>query len=239
MWGTVLALALLSTADPVRIGIAVLLFARPRPVLHLAALWLGGVLVGAAVALAVLFGLHDLALGVMHRVALATAGRTAGHIQIAMGVLALVVAVLIAVGFSARQPVQAAIPGYELSCRATPTAFSRLSTRALDALRGGPPWIIFVVGLCITTDLRYLAALTAILASGAAMGTQVGAAAVYAVVALAFAEIPLASQLAAPAKNRAAMSRVHDWVKARRRAVLGVTVGVLGVFLMTSGMGHV
>ena len=71
------------------------------------------------------------------------------------------------------------------------------------------------------------------------MGTQVGAAAVYTVVALAFAEIPLATQLAAPARTRAVMSQVHDWVKARRRAVLGIIVAVLGVLLMTSGMGHV
>jgi hypothetical protein len=36
-----------------------------------------------------------------------------------------------------------------------------------------------------------------------------------------------------------AMSRVHDWVQARRRAVLGIVVAALGVFLMTTGMGHV
>jgi uncharacterized membrane protein len=35
------------------------------------------------------------------------------------------------------------------------------------------------------------------------------------------------------------MSRVHTWVKARWRAVVGVVVAVLGVLLMTTGMGHV
>jgi len=35
------------------------------------------------------------------------------------------------------------------------------------------------------------------------------------------------------------MSRVHEWVKARRQAVLGLIVAVLGVLLMTTGMGHV
>ncbi len=239
MWGTVLVLALVAGADPVRIGIAVLLFARERPVLHLVALWLGGVVVGIVLALGVLFGLHDVALGVMHRVQLATTSSTAGHIQIVMGVLALVVAASIAVGFSVRQRTPVAMPADNLSCQAGPTAFSRLSTRALHALEAGPPWITFLVGVGISTDFRYLAALTAILASGAAMGTQVSAAAVYTVLGLAFAEIPIASQLAAPARTRAVMSHVHDWVLARRRAVLGLIVAVLGVFLMTSGLGHV
>jgi hypothetical protein len=242
MWGTVLALALYAGVDPVRIGIAVLLCSRPRPVVHLVALWLGGMVVGVVVGLAVLFGLHDLALAVMHRVELAANSSTVGHIQIAMGVLALLVAAPIAVGFSARQRAAVApstVPGEDPSRRTAPTAFSRLSTRALDALQAGPPWVSFLIGVGLTTDFRYLAALVAILASGTALGTQVSAAAIYTVVGLAFAEIPLASHLAAPAQTHAVMSRLHDWVKARWRLVLGVIVAVLGVVLMTTGMGHV
>jgi Sap, sulfolipid-1-addressing protein len=238
MWGTVLALALVAGLDPGRIGIALLLFSRRRAVLHLVALWLGGMAVGVVLALGVLFGLHDVVLGVMDRVELATSSSAAGRIQIAMGVLALVVAAAIAIGFSVRQP--AAVPADgSSSLQAGPTRFSRLSTRALRALQSGPPWITFLVGVGITTDFRYLAALTVILASGAALGTQVSAAAAYTLVGLAFAEIPLACHLAAPARTGAVMSRVHDWVQARRRAVLGVVVAALGVFLMTTGMGHV
>src|SRR5271169_600664 len=235
MWGTVLAIALVAMADPVRIGIAVLLFSRSRPVLHLVAFWLGGMTVGVVLGLGVLFGLHDVALGVMQRVELAATSSTVGHIQIVAGMLAL----LVAVGFPARQHAGVAISVDDVSCQAAPSAFSRLSTRALDALQAGPLWITFVVGVCLTTDFRYLAVLTAILASGAAVGTQVSAAAVYTVVGLAFVEIPLACQLAAPASTGAVMSRVHDWVKARRRAVLGVIVALLGVFLMTTGVAHV
>jgi hypothetical protein len=239
MWGTVLAVALVATADPVRIGIAVLLCGRPRPMLHLVALWLGGLAVGVVLGLGVLVGLHGLALQVMQRIELASASPTAGLIQIAIGVLALVLAASIVVGVSARQRTRVAVSGDDPSRQATPTAFSRLSTRALDALQAGPLWVSFVVGVVITTDFRYLAALTAILASGAALSTQLSAAAVYTVVALAFVEIPLACQLAAPARTRVVMSYIHDWVKARRRAVLGGIVGVLGVLLMTTGLGHI
>jgi hypothetical protein len=238
MWVTVLALALVATADPVRIGIAVVLFARQRPVLHLVALWLGGMAVGVLLALGVLFGLHDVALGVMHRVELATTSSTAGHIQIAMGVLALLVAALIAVGFSVRNRTRV-VTVADAGSDQGPTAFSRLSTRALGALQAGSPWTTFLIGVGISTDFRYLAALTAILASGAAVGTQVSAAAVYTVVGFAFAEIPLVSQLASPARTRAVMSYVHDWVRARSRAVLGVVVAVLGICLVTTGMAHV
>ncbi|MDT5259331.1 MAG: hypothetical protein QOD10_4411 [Mycobacterium sp.] len=239
MWGTVLALALVATADPVRIGIAIVLFARQRPVLHLVALWLGGMAVGVVLGVAVLFGLHDVALGVMHRVQLATTSSTAGHIQIVMGVLALVVAALIAVGFSVRHRARVATVADAGSGQAGPTAFSRLGTRAMGALQEGPAWITFLIGVGISTDFRYLAALTAILASGAAVGTQVGAAAVYTVVGFAFAEIPLVSQLASPARTLAVMSQVHAWAKARSRAVLGVIVAVLGICLVTTGMAHV
>lgn len=228
MWGTVLALALVAGLDPGRIGIALLLFSRRRPLLHLVALWLGGLAVGVALAAGALFGLHGIALRAMHRVEVATAGPTAGQIQIAVGALALVVAAAIAVGCSVRRADAKAF-----------SAFSRLSTRALDGLQAGPPWITFLVGVGITTDFRYLGALTVILASGAALSSQVGAAAAYTLVGLAFAEVPLVCYLAAPARTRALMSRVHDWVRARRRAVLGVIVAALGVFLMTSGLGHV
>ena len=205
----------------------------------LVALWLGGMAMGVVVALAVLFGLHDPVLAVIHRVQLAASSSTVGHIQIVMGALALVVAAPIAVGFSARRRTPMAMPGDGPSRQASPTTFSRLSTRALDALQAGPPWISFLVGVGITTDLRYLAALTAILASGTALSTQFSAAAMYTVVALAYAEIPIAGHVAAPARTRAVMSHVHDWIMARRRGMLGAIVAVLGVFLVTTGMGHV
>jgi len=220
-----------AAADPVRIGITVLLFSKPRPTPHLLALWLGGLAVGGVLNLAALFGLRDLALGVTHRVELVTASAAAGYVQIVMGVLALVLAAVI-VGFSARQRAPA-------PATVRVAALSRVAGRAVEALQSGPPWTTFLLGTVIFADLRYLAALTAILASGATADAQFGAAALYTVVSLAYVEIPLACQWAAPAKTRAAMSRVHEWVRARRREVLGTLVAVLGIFLTASGLGYV
>jgi hypothetical protein len=68
MWCTVLVLAFVATVDPVRLGASVLLYSRPRPVPHLVAFWLGGLTTSAVLALGVLFGLRDVALGTNHPV---------------------------------------------------------------------------------------------------------------------------------------------------------------------------
>jgi len=231
MWCTVLLLALVATVDPVRLGTSVVLYSRPRPVRHLVTFWLGGLTISAVVALSVLFGVRDFALRTVHRVQLAAASSTAGDIQIAAGALVLLIAA-VAAGFLPRQRTRLVMPPV------TSTAVSRLSMRVHDALRAGPLWVPFVLGAGLLMDFRYLAALTAILASGVATGTQVSAAALYTVVTLAFIEIPLASQLAAPELTGQVMSQVHGWVKARRQQVSVLVIALLGVFLMTRGMGH-
>ncbi len=121
----------------------------------------------------------------------------------------------------------------------TSSALSRLSTRAQDALQTRPLWVPFVLGAGLFTDFRYLLPLSAIVASGAAAGTQITATAMFAVVSLAFLEIPLASRLAAPVKTGEVMSQAHAWVKARRHQVFALIIALLGIFLMTTGMGHV
>lgn len=239
MWCTVLLLAFVATVDPVRLGTSVVLYSRPRPVRHLVTFWLGGLTVSAVVALGVLFGMRDFALRTVHRVQLAAASSAAGNIQIAAGVLVLLIAAL-AVGLVPRQRMRLVMPLADSSRMRTltSTTFSRLSTRVHDALLAGPLWVPFVLGVGLLMDFRYLAALTAILASGATAGTQVSAAALYTVVTLAFIEIPLASQLAAPARTGEVMSQVHSWVKARRQQVFALVIALLGVFLTTRGLGQ-
>ena len=97
----------------------------------------------------------------------------------------------------------------------------------------------FVLGVGLFMDFRYLFALGAIVASRATARTEVTATAVFAVVSLAFIEIPLASQLVAPEKTGEVMSQAHGWVKARRHQVFAAIIALLGVFLMSTGIGHV
>lgn len=243
VWGAVLVMALAAMADPLRIGITVLVVSRPRPVLQLLAFWLGGLVMGFAVGLGVLFLLRDLALDFINDLESTTATSTVGLVQIAIGVLALLLAGMIALRFPARRRVPVSVPDVEAQASAlqpsTPTASSRLSKRAGDAMQGGSLWVAFVAGAWLATPLQFVAALTAILASGASAGTQVVALVVYHVVALAFAEIPLLSQLVAPDKTQAVMLRVHDWVLPRRRQLIAVILAVVAIFLVVNGIGSV
>jgi hypothetical protein len=61
--------------------------------------------------------------------------------------------------------------------------------------------------------------------------------AVYHVVALAFAEIPLGSALVAPDHTQTVMLRVHDWVLPRRRQLIAVIIAVVAALLVVNGFG--
>ncbi|MBX9978736.1 MULTISPECIES: GAP family protein [Mycobacterium] len=238
MWLTVLVLACVATADPLRIGVGVALSSRRQAVGPLAAFWLGGMAVSAVLAAVVLFGVRDTALATMHRMQVATASATAGHIQIGMGVVALLIA---GAGVAPRQRSRLGISdshGSALQLR-TAATMSRLSHRAQDALQARPIRMSFTLGVGMLVDFRYLGALTAIVTSGVAMGTQISAAGAYSLIALAFVELPLVSRLAAPAKTDRMMSAVNKWAKARRQQVFALVIGVLGVFLMTRGLDHI
>ncbi len=241
VWGAVLVMALAAMADPLRIGITVLVISRPRPVLQLLAFWIGGVAMGFGVGLGVLFLLRDLALDFMNDLESTTATSTVGVIQITIGVLALLLAAMIAMRFPTRRRARVTIPDVEAQAPAmepsTPSALSRLSTRAGDAMQGGSLWVAFVAGAWLATPLQFIAALAAILASGASAGTQVVALVAYHVVALASAEIPLLSQLVAPDKTQAVILRVHDWVLPRRRHLIAVIIAVVAIFLVVNGFG--
>ena len=99
MSSAVLVLSVVVAMDPVRIGITAFLISRPRPMLNLFAFWLGGMAAGIAIALVVLVFLRDFALSVMREVVSAASSPIVAHIQVAIGVLA----VLIAARLRARQ----------------------------------------------------------------------------------------------------------------------------------------
>ncbi|WP_081287544.1 GAP family protein [Mycobacterium asiaticum] len=234
MWCMVLVLALVATVDPVRIGVTVALSSRPRSLGPLVAFWLGGLAVSTVVTATVLFGMRDVTLAAVHRVQLAAASPNAGHIQVAMGVLALAVAA-VTMGLSPHRQVREGLASTDLT---EPRALSRLVTRGEEALRSRPLGMAFALGVGMLVDFRLLAALTAIAASGAAPGVQIGASGMYILIALSFVEIPLVSQLAAPATTDRIMGSVHRWTKDRRQQVAAVVIGVVGVLLMTRGIGH-
>jgi hypothetical protein len=84
--------------------------------------------------------------------------------------------------------------------------------------------------------VEFLVALGVIVASGAAVGAQLGAVVMYTVVVLALIEVPLVSYLVTPAKTQAMMLRLHSWVRAYRRQIFVAIATVGGLLLLTSGI---
>jgi hypothetical protein len=242
MWGTVFLLALAAATDPIRLGIAGVLIALPRPMVNLLAFWLGGMATGVATALGALILLRESLPAIVQDVTSTVAVFTRGPVEIVIGLLALSAAARIAVGSSPRQPARVSIPDGDLAALttqpSTPTAFSRLTARAQRVLGDGRPWVAFVAGLGQATNpVEYLLALTAIVASGAAVGTQISAAVMFTVVVLAVVEIPLVSFLATPAKTQAFILHLQVWLQARRRLIFAVILAAAGVMLLARGFG--
>lgn len=258
MWGTVAVFALGAAVDPGRLGIAVLLVSRPRPMVKLFAFWLGGMAGGAAAALGVFILMRDFALMVAQTVSAAAASSTTRHIEIAVGVLALLIA-----GVIARRPGAAAHYGSDEDAREslwarlrgriptlrgdasvlvlqgrTRTAFSRFSARAEDLPESRSLLVAFTAGLGMALPpVEYAAAITSILASGVGAGAQVSAALMFTVVSFLIVEIPLVSHLAKPARTQAVTLQLYTWMRGRRRQIAAAVTTVLGAMLLAAGMG--
>lgn len=75
-----------------------------------------------------------------------------------------------------------------------------------------------------------------ILASGAAVGTQVAAALVFTLVAYTITEIPLIAYVIAPAKTRVVVMGMHGWLCARRRPIFAVLLSAFGAMMLAKGL---
>jgi hypothetical protein len=208
MWITVLVMAIAVSLEPFRIGMTVLMLNRPRPALQLMAFLAGGFAMGATVGLFVIFAFRPGLLGTAHF--------TLPKVQIVIGVLALLIAALLAAGF---------VPSAKLPARAGTLA------------RGPSLWVAGAAGLGIALpSIDYLAVLAVIVASGAAPSTQVAALLVFNCVAFAFVELPLVAYLLAPARTRTLMTALNDWIRSRRRRGVAAVLAAVGCLLLVAGV---
>jgi hypothetical protein len=237
MWTTVLVMAIAVIFEPIRIGLAVLMLNRPRPTLQLFAFLCGGLTMGVGVGLVVLFLLRSTPLA---------GGRfTVAEVQVAIGLLALLVAVVVATNISVprltrRSPAGAPVgggAGVVVVEAAPPSGLEKLSGRTRQLLQGSSPWVAGVSGLgAALPSPNYLAAMAVILASGAAPAAQAGALLTFNVVAFTLVEIPLISYLAAPHKTRAFITGLHAWLRSRRRRDVAALVAAGGCFMLALGI---
>jgi hypothetical protein len=208
MWITVLVMAIAVSMEPFRIGMTALMLNRPRPTLQLLAFLAGGFLMGTTVGLVVIFAFRPGLLGSAHF--------TLPRVQIAIGVLAVLMAALLTAGV---------MPAPRLPAQARGLAY-------------GPSLLVAsVAGLGIALpSIDYLAVLAVIVASGAAPSTQVGALLVFNVVAFALVELPLVAYLMAPDRTRASMAALNDWIRSRRRRGVAAVLAGIGCLLLVAGI---
>jgi hypothetical protein len=208
MWITVLVMAIAVSMEPFRIGMTVLMLNRPRPTLQLLAFLSGGFAMGATVGLVVIFAFRPGLLGSAHF--------TLPKVQIVIGVLAVLMAAVVATGV---------MPAPRLPAQARSLAY-------------GPSLSVAgVAGLGIALpSVDYLAVLAVIVASGAAPSTQVGALLVFNVVAFALVELPLVAHVLAPDRTRALMTALNDWIRSRRRRGVAAVLAGVGCVLLVAGI---
>lgn len=216
VWTTVLSLALALNLEPFRVGLVPLMLSRPRPFVQLAAF------LGAGLAMA--FSAGVLVLFVLDRSPLGGDRGDSARVQVAIGVLALLIAAVMAVwptrAGGADRPPNAAM------------------TRVRSILhRGASPWWAAAIGLGAgLPTVDYLAVLLVIGSSGATPGAQFGALAVFLLVGNTVVWLPLASLLVAPQRTVVWLGRFRDWIATRTRRDFAGLVAVLGAVLVVIGV---
>lgn len=161
MWTMVLLLGLGMAIDPARLGLAVVMLSRRRPMLNLFAFWVGGMVAGVGIALAVLVFMRDVALAAIQGVVSAAnefreaVGILAGgRLHIVIGVIML----LLAARMVARARAQVGVPVGPVGvadggmsalalAQRPPGLVARLEVRTQQMLQGDVVWPAFVVGV--------------------------------------------------------------------------------------------
>lgn len=258
MWGSVLGLGILAALNPVRLGLALLMISRPRPAPNLLAYWVGGLTVCVPELLAPLLLLNfTSAFGSFgHGGTTKTTSSTLPHIQIGLGVLGLSIAAVMAVRFLTRQRAGAGLSGDGPSATtpAAPIAVPRFLSRARDvapqersgtrrllhrahrAWEQGSLWIAWVIGLASVPVDGVLFILAIIVASRAAVATQVSASIAFVLLMYSVVEMILVGYVAAPARTQAVLQQLHDWVRAYHRQILVTVFTVVGVSQLAQGL---
>jgi len=243
VWGTVLLMAVVAGADPVRIGAVAFMLTRTKPMRLLLGYFVGGFGLSLIIGAVVVFVLKDINVG--------GSSSVPPEIEIAVGALALLVAVLVGTGVSARlrDKAQTRHPEVHLPDLDSPASpdgppgiesmpgFDKLPGRVKTALSKESPWVAWIAGLSVGMPTAYyLAAIAAILKSGVGAGTQIAALVVFNLIAFAQAEIPIVSFLIAPEATRTRIEQMYAWVSSHQRLVLTALTGVVGIYLLIVGI---
>lgn len=247
-----MVLALPIALDPVRLGVNLLLISRPRPARNMFAYWVGCISASFLLLLVPLLVLHFTPMFKSFVDDLANpdtgASATVRHIEIAVGVLILIIAALTAVRLRIRQrshvhadvgsPVSRLLNRGKDAPAEGASVMQRLLRRAHSAWDSGALWVAVAIGFWAGPNPSLVTfSLATILASGAGLAAQIGAAVAFVIVSLAVVEIVLICNLMAPDRTEAALRRVHDWVADHRGPIVGAILTLVGAAFVAQGAG--
>ena len=232
MWTTVLLLAIAVNFEPTRIGLVPMLLARDRPMLQLLAYLAGSITVNLGFGLLILF--------VFHRNPFGSSSSNGGKAQIAVGVLALLVALFMAVR-SRRTKVTADLADGPPSGEADKQrAVDRFTTAVRNVLRKGrSPWFAGLVGVGVgLPSVDYLAVLIIIGTSQRSQPEQAAALVTFVLLGSLVVMVPLLGYLIAPVKTIDVIARFAAWTRSRSQIEYAGLLALIGVLLVGLGIAH-
>ncbi len=248
MWIYVLYMGIALALDPFRLGFALVLTSRRRPMLNLFVFWLGGKTAGVGLAMATLLLLRDFAdvvvrnaMSVIDHVRAHVVIFTGGRLQITFGVLLLLALVIIKVRERAREETLVTVGGGQSEAVSEPPAPTGLlawfAARTHDMLKSDMIWPVFVAGAASAIPpVDGVAMLAVIMASRADLGTQFTAFIVFTVLMLSIIELPLVSYVVWPQKTAALVQLVQTWIHAHFRRIIEVLLGMAGITALVQGV---
>lgn len=256
MWTTLFVLAIAVNFEPTRIALVSFMLSGSKPIRQLVTFLACGFGLGALAGLLVLFVFdHDL---------LSSQHFNSAKIQIGIGAVLVLVAVLLVSNIRLKKAAKASPAKTSPAMTSVDTAIARdkpgpdepahvdqplsdppqssvarIRARIQEVLHGKGSWFSGAAGLFLSMpSAEYLALLALIVASNHTPTVKTIALFTFLVLANAISAIPLISFLIAPTATRNGVQRFNDWVVARSRRQVASFLGTAGVCLVLVGVLH-
>lgn len=222
--GNILVLALAAAVYPTLVAIVLVALSRPQPARLLGAYLAGGYIAGIGIGCLIVFGLGGAG------VTMANSRTVSPWVDIAVGLLAIAVALTLASGRDPR-------PARLRRRAAEPRAPSRTRSWTTRAVSHDSTRVAF--GLGIVLDLPsvwYLIALKDIATSGDSPARQFAQILVFNVIMFLLIEVPYVAYLIDPERAQTMVVRFNRWLRRNARRITEVVAGGIGTYLVVKGV---
>jgi hypothetical protein len=231
--GTIFLLALAAAVYPQLLAVVVVILTRPNPQLLLWTCYLSCMVVSVAASIAVFLTFRG-----HHTIAGTSENRLGPAAYIALGVVALLLASLLATS-----------RGRDLLNRVRPTpkkrrpdrvaATAKVQARAQQALGEGSLLIAALVGALLAVPGPFdLIALGRLARAGDRVIVAVAVMFVFALIKFILIEVPIGAYTVDPQHTAARVARFSAWMRANKLVTVAAVVGVVGLVLIGQGLSR-